>query len=573
MFIPTLRDDPADAEAISHKLMLRAGLVRQLSAGIYSKLPLGFRVSRKVEAIVREEMERIGAQEFHLPVIHPAELWKESGRWYDIGEEMFRLKDRRQGDYCLGMTHEEVFTAIARDELRSYRQLPQIWFQIQTKFRDEARPKSGVLRGREFVMKDSYTFDIDFAGLDIGFDKHAEAYHRIFERCGIRSIPVQASSGAMGGSASVEFMSVSDAGEDWIVTCATCDYAANLEKGVSVASVAEDPDDKEDTAEVEKFSTPGIRTIDALAKFDGGAAPDRQIKTLVYIVEEEATLFLVRGDHELNDVKVAEATGTTKFRPATPEECQETLGALPGSLGAVGVVAGLTIYADDALKGRNGMVTGANEDDFHIRHVRVEQDLANVQWTSLRSVVAGDTCTKCGSALEVQKTIELGHIFKLGLKYSESMGLNVLNEQGKEVPVVMGSYGIGIERLVAAVIELYHDEFGVVWPWSVAPFHIVITPISLKDEAALAKAEEIYEALKPNYEVLFDDRNERPGVKFKDADLIGVPLRVIVGPKGLEKGTVEIFERSTKEKTDVPVDAVVSEIEKRAEGLAARVLE
>ncbi len=573
MFIPTLRDDPADAEAISHKLMLRAGLVRQLSAGIYSKLPLGFRVSRKVEAIVREEMERIGAQEFHLPVIHPGELWKESGRWYDIGEEMFRLKDRRQGDYCLGMTHEEVFTAIARDELRSYRQLPQIWFQIQTKFRDEARPKSGVLRGREFVMKDSYTFDIDFAGLDIGFDKHAEAYHRIFERCGIRSIPVQASSGAMGGSASVEFMSVSDAGEDWIVTCATCDYAANLEKGVSVASVAEDPDDKEDTAEVEKFSTPGIRTIDALAKFDGGAAPDRQIKTLVYIVEEEATLFLVRGDHELNDVKVAEATGTTKFRPATPEECQEALGALPGSLGAVGVVAGLTIYADDALKGRNGMVTGANEDDFHIRRVRVERDLANVQWTSLRSVVAGDTCTKCGSALEVQKTIELGHIFKLGLKYSESMGLNVLNEQGKEVPVVMGSYGIGVERLVAAVIELYHDEFGVVWPWSVAPFHIVITPISLKDEAALAKAEEIYEALKPNYEVLFDDRNERPGVKFKDADLIGVPLRVIVGPKGLEKGTVEIFERSTKEKTDVPVDAVVSEIEKRAEGLAARVLE
>ena len=574
MFIPTLRDDPADAEAISHKLMLRAGLVRQLSAGIYSKLPLGFRVSRKVEAIVREEMERIGAQEFHLPVIHPGELWKESGRWYDIGEEMFRLKDRRQGDYCLGMTHEEVFTAIARDELRSYRQLPQIWFQIQTKFRDEARPKSGVLRGREFVMKDSYTFDIDFAGLDIGFDKHAEAYHRIFERCGIRSIPVQASSGAMGGSASVEFMSVSDAGEDWIVTCASCDYAANLEKGVSVASVAEDPDDKDDTAEVEKFSTPGIRTIDALAKFDGGAAPDRQIKTLVYIVEEEATLFLVRGDHELNDVKVAEATGTTKFRPATPEECQEALGALPGSLGAVGVDdAGLTIYADDALKGRNGMVTGANEDDFHIRHVRVERDLANVQWTSLRSVVAGDTCTKCGSALEVQKTIELGHIFKLGLKYSESMGLNVLNEQGREVPVVMGSYGIGIERLVAAVIEAYHDEFGIVWPWSVAPFHIVITPISLNDEAALAKAEEIYEALKPNYEVLFDDRNERPGVKFKDADLIGVPLRVIVGPKGLEKGTVEIFDRAPKEKTDVPVDAIVSEIEKRAEALAARVLE
>ena len=330
MFIPTLRDDPADAEAISHKLMLRAGLVRQLSAGVYSKLPLGFRVTRRVETIVREEMERIGAQEFHLPVIHPGELWKESGRWFDIGDEMFRLKDRRQGDYCLGMTHEEVFTAIARDELRSYRQLPQIWFQIQTKFRDEARPKSGVLRGREFVMKDSYTFDIDFAGLDIGFDKHAEAYHRIFERCGIRSIPVQASSGAMGCSASVEFMSVSDAGEDWIVTCSGCDYAANVEKAASIASVVQDADD---AAEVEKFSTPGIRTIGALAKFDGGAAAERQIKTLVYVIEDNTVLFLVRGDHELNEVKVAEATGTTKFRPATPEECQEALRRATGEPG------------------------------------------------------------------------------------------------------------------------------------------------------------------------------------------------------------------------------------------------
>jgi len=362
-------------------------------------------------------------------------------------------------------------------------------------------------------------------------------------------------------------MSVSDAGEDWIVTCPGCDYAANVEKALSVAAVVEDSDD---TAEVERFPTPDVRTIDALAEFDGGAAAERQIKTLVYIIEEKTALFLVRGDHELNEVKVAEVTGTTKFRPATPEECQKALGAHPGSLGAVGV-EGLTVYADDALKGREGMVTGANEDDFHIRHVRVERDLANVQWTSLRTVVTGDACTKCGSALEVKKTIELGHIFKLGLKYSESMGLNVLNEQGKEVPVVMGSYGIGIERLVAAVIEAHHDEFGIVWPWSIAPFHIVITPISFKDEAALAKAEEIYEALKPNYEVLFDDRNERPGVKFKDAELIGIPLRVVVGPKGLEKGMVEIFDRATKEKTDIPVDAILSEIDKRGEQLAGRV--
>ena len=565
IFIPTLRDDPADAEAISHKLMLRAGLVRQLAAGVYSKLPMGVRAAHKVEAIVREEMERIGAQEFHLPVIHPGELWKESGRWYDIGEEMFRLKDRRQGDYCLGMTHEEVFTSIARDELRSYRQLPQIWFQIQTKFRDEARPKSGVLRGREFVMKDSYTFDIDFAGLDVAFERHAEAYRRIFERCGIKALAVQASSGAMGGSESIEFMSVSDAGEDWTVTCASCDYAANSEKAVSVASSVDDPEDEHD---IEKFPTPGIRTIQALAELDGGAAAERQIKTLVYIVDDRPALFLVRGDHELNEVKLAEATGTTKFRPATPEECAEALGALPGSLGAVGVTE-IPIYADDALKGRRGMVTGANEDDFHLRHVAVDRDLKDLQWTSLRDVSPGDACVTCGKELAVKKTIELGHIFKLGVRYSESMNLTVLNDQGKEVPVVMGSYGIGIERLVAAVIEAYHDDNGIVWPWAVAPFHIVVTPISLKDADALARAESIYEELAKSFKVLFDDRDERPGVKFTDADLIGVPLRVVVGPRGLAKGVVELFERVSQQKRDVPLEELRDEVERSAEALRA----
>ena len=566
-FIPTLRDDPADAEAISHKLMLRAGLVRQLAAGVYSKLPLGVRVAHNVEAIVREEMERIGAQEFHLPVIHPGELWKESGRWYDIGDEMFRLKDRRQGDYCLGMTHEEVITSIARAELRSYRQLPQIWFQIQTKFRDEARPKSGVLRGREFVMKDSYTFDIDFAGLDSAFERHAEAYRRIFVRCGVRAFAVQASSGAMGGSESVEFMSVSDAGEDWTVTCASCDYAANAEKAASVATTVDDP---EGNNEIEKFPTPGIRTINALAELDDGASAERQIKTLLYIVEDQPTLFLLRGDHELNEVKLAAATGTTKFRPATPEECQEALGALPGSLGAVGVTE-LPIYADDALRQRRGMVTGANEDDFHLRHVGVDRDLDKLQrlkWTSLRNVLPGDACVACGKELAVKRTIELGHIFKLGVRYSESMNLTVLNEQGKEVPVVMGSYGIGIERLVAAVIEAYHDDNGIVWPWAVAPFHIVVTPILLKNADVLKKAESIYEELEKSFEVLFDDRDERPGVKFKDADLIGVPLRVVVGPKGLDKGVVELFERASQQKHDVPLEKLRDEVMRRAERLA-----
>jgi prolyl-tRNA synthetase len=565
IFIPTLRDDPADAEAVSHKLMLRAGLVRQLAAGVYSKLPLGYRAARKVEAIVREEMVRIGGQEFLLPVLHPGELWKESGRWYQIGDEMFRLKDRRQGDYCLGMTHEEVFTAIARDELRSYRQLPQIWFQIQTKFRDEARPKSGVLRGREFTMKDSYTFDVDFAGLDAAFDKHAEAYRRIFVRCGLDAIAVQASSGAMGGSESVEFMSVSDAGEDWTVTCSSCDYAANMEKAVSVASKVHDP---EEVPEVEKFPTPGVRTIDDLAKFEGGAPAERQIKTLVYVVEDVPTLFLLRGDHELNEVKIAEATGTTTFRAATPEECRRALGALPGSLGAVGV-ADVPIYADDALEGRRGMVTGANEDDFHLRNVVVARDLADVRWTSLRSVVVGDACTRCGGRLELKKTIELGHIFKLGLRYSEAMKLRVLNEQGKEVPVVMGSYGIGIERLVAAVIEAHHDEDGIAWPWTVAPFEIVVTPVAAKDAGAMKKAEEIYEKLvEEGYDVVLDDRDERPGVKFKDADLVGFPLRVVPGPRSLEKGNVELVERASRAKEEVPLGRLFEEIRARARRLA-----
>ena len=564
VFIPTLRDDPAEAEAISHKLMLRAGLVRQLSAGVYSKLPLGYRVCRRIESIIREEMERIGGQEFHLPVIHPGELWKESGRWFEIRDEMFRLKDRRQGDYCLGMTHEEVATAIGRDELRSYRQLPQIWFQIQTKFRDEARPKSGVLRGREFTMKDSYTFDVDFQGLDLAFNKHAEAYRKIFERCGLKAIAVEASSGAMGGSESIEFMSASDAGEDWTVVCENCDYAANVEKAESVPSIVEDP---EASSKIEKFPTPGVRTIAELAKIEGGAEPERQIKTLVYIVEDQPTLFLLRGDHDLNEAKVAEATATTKFRAASDEECREALGADPGSLGAVGVEA-LTVYADDALNGRREMVTGANEDDFHVRHIDVQRDLPNVKWTSLRSVAPGDACRQCGTSIDIRKTIELGHIFKLGLRYSQSMNLTVLNEEGKEIPVVMGSYGIGVERLLAAIIEAYHDEDGIVWPWSVSPIHIVVTPISVKDEEQMRKAIAIYESLaEAGYVVLLDDRDERPGVKFKDADLIGVPLRIIPGPRALAKGNVELVERRAKTKDEISLDGLLEEVSQRAQQL------
>ena len=562
MFIPTLREVPADAEATSHRLMLRAGLIRQLGAGIYSKLPLAERVARKIEAIVREEMTRIGAQEFRLPMLHPAEPWKESGRWDSVGEELFRLRDRKQTDMALAMTAEEIFTTLARDGLRSYRQLPQIWYQIGTKFRDEPRPKSGVLRGREFTMKDSYSFDVDLAGLDVSFQKHAQAYRRIFSRCGVESIPVQASSGAMGGSESVEFMAVSDAGEDWIVTCPGCGYAANLEKAKSQPTAVADP---LSSGALEKFPTPGVRTIDDLARLPGGAPAERQIKTLVYLVGEALTLFLLRGDHELNEVKLAEATGCARFRPAGPEECRAALGALPGSLGAVGV-ANLPVFADLALRGRREMTTGANQNEFHLRHVDVSRDLAGVKFADLRNARAGEACTNCGKPLETKKTIEIGHIFKLGLRYSEPMGARVLTAEGVEVPIVMGSYGLGIERIMAAAIEAHHDANGIVWPRSIAPFDVVVSPVKASDPEQREKSEQLYTELgAAGFDVLLDDRDERPGVKFKDADLVGIPFRIVPGPRALAKACVELAERATATTREVALGEVVAEL-RRAYG-------
>jgi prolyl-tRNA synthetase len=561
MFIPTLREDPTDAEAISHKLMLRAGLVRQLGAGLYSKLPLAERVARRVEGIVREEMERIGAQEFRLPMLHPAEPWKESGRWDAVGEELFRLQDRKQSDMVLAMTAEEIFTTLARDGLRSYRQLPQIWYQISDKFRDEPRPKAGVLRGREFTMKDSYSFDVDAAGLDLSFTKHAEAYRRIFSRCGIESIEVEASSGSMGGSQSVEFMAASEAGEDWIVVCAGCGYAANLEKAKSVAHAVEDPPV---AGTPEKFPTPGVRTIEDLARMQGGAAAERQIKTLVYIVNGKPALLLLRGDHDLNEVKLAEATGATDFRPAHPEECRAALGALPGSLGAVGV-AQLPVYADLALRGRREMTTGANQDGFHLRHVDVARDLAEPRWADLRNARAGEACEGCGKPLATKKTIEIGHIFKLGLRYSESMGARVLTADGKEVPIVMGSYGIGIERIMAAAVEAHHDANGIIWPHAIAPFDVVVSPVKAKDPEQLEKSVALYAELRAaGFDVLLDDRDERPGVKFKDADLVGIPFRIVPGPRALANGRVELVERANGKTEEIALGEVVAELRRRA---------
>ncbi|GAA0696130.1 proline--tRNA ligase [Kitasatospora atroaurantiaca] len=548
MYAPTLRDDPADADAASHRLLVRAGFVRQLMAGHYSLLPLAVRVRTKVVDIIREEMGRIGSQEWILPAMHPAEIWQRTGRWEVMGDEMFRLKDRKGADLALGMTHEEIFTTLAH-ELSSYKQLPQMWYQFQTKFRDEPRPKSGLLRVREFTMKDSYSFDLDQAGLDRSFDLHHDAYVRIFARLGIPAIPVQASSGSMGGSASVEFMSPTEAGEDLVVHCTACGYAANVEKATSALPAVQDPDG---LASPEPFDTPEARTIEELARQHGVPA-EGQIKTLVYVVDDRLTLVLVRGDHSLVEQKLIDATGATAVRPAQPEEIEAALGASPGSLGAVGVT-GLTVLADEALRGRRAMTTGANRDGVHLRGVDVERDIAVTRWADFREVVAGETCPNCPAALEVVRTVEVGHIFKLGYKYTETLDVTVLGPDGSRIKPIMGSYGIGVERAIASVVESHHDEKGIVWPVSVAPFEVVVVPIGKNDEETTKVVEDIYEQLRADrVDVVLDDRDERPGVKFADIELVGIPYRITVGPRGLKEGVVEVVSRATGETTRVPV--------------------
>jgi prolyl-tRNA synthetase len=562
-FIPTLREDPADAEVISHRLLLRAGYIRQLTAGVYSLLPLAQRVRLKIVDIIREEMNRIGGQEFLLPAIHPAEVWKESGRWEVMGDNMFRLKDRKGAEMGLGMTHEEVFTSIARHTLRSYRQLPQVWYQIQTKFRDEARPKSGLLRVREFTMKDAYSFDVDFAGLDKAFEDQYHAYCAIFKRCGLKFTPVEASSGAMGGSKSTEFMVRTNAGEDLIVVCEACGYSANVEKATSKLEAIDET--AEELAAPQQFPTPGVRTIDDLTAFPGGAAADHQIKTLVYALDDKLALVLLRGDHELNETKLADATGALEIRPAHPEEIRQALGASAGSLGAVGVTPAThnlitRIIADDSLQGRKHMTTGANLDDHHLRGVDVARDIKVEKWASLRTVKAGETCVDCGATLDVFKAVEIGHIFKLGTKYSASMGAEVLTADGSRVPIVMGSYGIGVERVMVSAIELFHDEAGIRWPASIAPFAVIVTPVNVKDAELVATAEKLYAELEAaGVDVLLDDRDERAGVKFNDADLIGMPFRITVGKK-IKEGKVELFHRASGEKEDVALADVVATV-------------
>jgi prolyl-tRNA synthetase len=559
MHIPTLREDPAEAGAPSHRLLLRAGYIRQLMAGHYSLLPLAVRVRLKVIGIIREEMNRIGAQEILMPIMHPADPWLRSGRWELMGEAMFRLKDRKGADLALGMTHEEIVATLAT-ELSSYRELPQMWYQFQTKLRDEARPKAGLMRTREFTMKDSYSFDLDAAGLDKSFELHFNAYTRAFERLGIPAIPVEASNGTMGGSDSTEFVCPSDSGEDDIIRCPNCGYAANVEKATSaLAPVDPDLDAAAALPAPERFDTPGVRTIDDLAA--GYDAPaDRQIKTLVYVLDGKLALALLRGDHALEEQKLIDATGAISVRPAAADEIVDALGASAGSLGAVGVIS-LPVIADLALRGRSGMVTGANTDDVHVRGVDVARDINVGQWADLRAAEPGEPCIRCGHPLEVVKGIEVGHIFKLGYKFSDAMEISVSGPDGKPVRPIMGSYGIGVERAMATIIEVHHDDRGIIWPAVVAPFEAVVL-VAQQDDAAVAEmGEQVYRRLlEAEVDTIIDDRQVRAGVKFSDAELVGIPFRVTIGKRGLASGTAELTDRATGETVAVPLDDVAGRV-------------
>ena len=570
LFIPTLREAPADAEVASHKYLVRAGYVRQLAAGIYSYLFLGQRSFNKIIAIVRQEMDRIG-QEFYLPALHPRELWEASGRWAVMGDNLFRLKDRKGADLCLGMTHEENMTEIARKELRSYKQLPQIWYQIQSKFRDEPRPKSGLLRVRQFMMKDSYSFDIDAAGLDVSYHKHRDTYCRIFDRCGLNYLVIQAHSGAMGGSQSEEFMVYTPSGEDLVVSCAKCRYAANLEKATSKLEPVEDLATEGNGKPLEVY-TPGQKTIEEVARYLG-VSPKNKIKTLALMIDSHEqrgklisrpVVVLLRGDHQLNEAKLSTALAGKETRPMQEGEIRQLFNSPAGFLGPLGVdwarslddASKPVLLVDTALQDRTNLIAGANKQDYHVKNITPGEDFQPTAYAELRSVAPGEACPNCGSPLRMETAVEIGHIFKLGYKYSESMGARVLDKNGKEVTPIMGCYGIGIERILTAAIEQSNDENGFWLPPQIAPFEIIVTTTNVSDEKLRTTAETVAQTLEAaGYDVLLDDRDERPGVKFKDADLVGIPFRVNVGKKVTED-RVEVVQRSTRQSQDVTIAAI-----------------
>jgi prolyl-tRNA synthetase len=569
--IPTLREAPADAEILSHKLLLRAGLVRKLAGGIYTFLPLGLRALHKVERIVREEMDRAGAIEVLMPALQPPDIWQQSGRYETARDVLFKVRDSASREWVLGPTHEEVITLLAAAEINSYRQLPKNLYQIQVKFRDEIRPRFGLMRAREFIMKDAYSFDVSDDAAMASYRRMYDAYARIFARCGLKSFPVEADTGVIGGSHSHEFMVPAETGENEVVYCEACGYAANIEKATSgiPATAARDIG-----SAVEKFATPGVVTIEALSKEPFSVPAHRQIKTLVFIADSKPTLVLIRGDDQLNESKFMARTGAAQARPATPEDCVATLGAKPGSLGAVvNVPADVKVLADERLRGANDMTTGANEDGFHFRNVSIQRDIKVTAWFDLRTVTAGEPCAKCSKPLKSRRAIEVGHCFKLGTKYSEKMGATFLAEDGMRRPSVMGCYGIGVTRTLQAVIEQGNDKDGVIWPVSVAPYEVCITPLSVApDSPGMKLAEQLYADLAARgIEVILDDRDERAGVKFKDADLAGFPLRMGIGEKSLAKGEVELKPRGgalSAVKTDETVARVVEWIQAERARLA-----
>jgi prolyl-tRNA synthetase len=549
--LQTYKEDPADAEAISHKLMIRAGMVRQLAAGLYIYLPLGLRVLEKVNAIIREEMNAIGGQEITMPILHPAEIWQQSGRWYDIGDEMFRLKDRTNRDMVLGMTHEEVIAWLASREIRSYRDLPQIWYQIQTKLRDEARSKGGVLRTREFLMKDSYSLDLDPEGLNHSYQLHYEAYSKIFHRCGLKFYAVESDPGMMGGAGANEFMAPSQAGEDEVALCEKCGYAANIELASSQPTQPSYP-----TWNLEEVPTPDSRTIEEVSAYLG-IDPRLTIKSLLLMGTEGPILALVRGDQRLHEKKFRRVAG--EFRPAHREEVKEYTGVEAGFLGPVGLPPGrkLSVIADVSL--RNGIfVAGANREGYHLRGV-VPGEHFTAQFVDLHVAMPGDSCPTCKAPLRVERVIEIGNIFKLGTKYSIPLRALYLDRQGQEKPIIMGSYGIGPARIIAAALEQSYDKEGIIFPLPLRPFDAHLLPVNLKQEAVFQVAEKFYQSLlEAKIETLFDDREEAPGVKFKDADLIGLPLRLTLSAKTMKENSVEVKVRRTGEVRMIPLDQAIS---------------
>lgn len=556
---PTLKEVPRDAEVMSHQLLVRGGYIRKVAAGIYNFLPLGHRVLTNVAQIIREEMNRAGSQEVLLPLVQPAELWEESDRWAQYGPEMMRLKDRKQSNFCLGPTHEEVIVDLVRRDIRSWRALPINLYQIQAKFRDELRPRAGLLRGREFMMKDAYSFDVDDKAAGVTYDAMFDAYTRIFERCGLNFRPVEADTGAIGGSRSHEFQVLVDSGEDAIVGCSACGYAANVEQ----AELAALNDTWRSDSDLEQVATPGVKTMEAVSQFFDEPT-SVCVKSLLVIADDSPILVLLRGDHELNEIKLKKVLEAEVVRLASVEEIRVHLGCAPGEVGPIGVE--LRKVADHSLVDGVGLICGANEAETHLRGLNLKRDLEDLAYADLRMAVDGDACINCESSLVAYRGIEVGHVFFLGTKYSEAMKCNILDEEGREVPMVMGCYGIGVSRVVAAAVEQHHDQFGICWPKSIAPFQVTVLPLQMKREDVRTAADKIYRALvEKGIDVLIDDRDERAGSKFKDADLIGSPFRIAVGGKGLDKGVVELRGRRDDASTDVPLENIVEETLRRLE--------